>query len=95
MKLDEKAFARGVDEVLTLRPLRYAIWLWWKRLWSEKRDTCCGGFCGGVRCPREPRRPLTPQRLRQAFWAAVSEGGYRLAKLGRWLWVVGKWRGRR
>jgi hypothetical protein len=24
--------------------------LLWRRLWSRKRDTCCGGYCGGTEC---------------------------------------------
>lgn len=34
----------------------YDIKLWWKRLWSTKRHECCGGFCGGVQCPRRADR---------------------------------------
>lgn len=51
--LNRRAFARGVDEALTFKPLR------------------------------------------RAFWAMVSKSGYHITKLGRWLWVVGRWRGRR
>ena len=31
----------------------YNLRLWWKRLFSVKFSKCCGGFCGGVCCPRE------------------------------------------
>jgi len=26
--------------------------LWWRRLFSVKSPRCCGGYCGGLCCPR-------------------------------------------